>query len=66
MNFVGNYVTIAEALDQSVDTEKLWSNGEYEKALGVNAVRALIVQRGRPFIGNDYDNLHGISMRYHS
>ncbi len=55
----GTYVTMIDALDSLMDADALWRNNEHEKAIALMAVRALIVDRGNPFVGKDRANIHG-------
>lgn len=55
----GTYITTSDALNISIDPEQLWNNGECERAISLMAVRALIIERGKPFVGPDIANIHG-------
>ena len=56
----GAYVTTAEALDESLDVEALWST-EPEKAMSVVVTRKLFFGKGRAFLEGDMANIHGES-----
>ena len=46
-------------MNTSLSSEDLWKNGEKEKAIGLEAVRALVYQRAQGLVGKDVDIIHG-------
>lgn len=58
MVFLGVYVTMQDALDETIDSEKIFSyNQEYSIAL--NAVRSLFLDKSISFIKEDIEKIHG-------
>lgn len=58
----GVYIPTAMAKDPTVLTEELWANGEHEKALSLEAVRALFFDRGAAVLGPDLQSIHGTAV----
>lgn len=48
-----------DALDNQLSADQLWDNGKFEHAISLVAVRQLLLQRGRGFLGDDISRLHG-------
>jgi hypothetical protein len=63
---LGAYITTEEVLKASVleDCEKLWTEGNFEKAIALRAVKSLIVDRGSCLLGRDiFDGIvHGTAV----
>jgi hypothetical protein len=58
----GVYVTSKDALDMSINTSELYKTNP-ERALGIEAVRALVYQRGAGILGSDAsDRVHGTAI----
>ena len=48
-----------DALNTSISAEDIWNAGDFERALSLTAVRALLFERAGGLIGSDRDKIHG-------
>jgi hypothetical protein len=57
---IGVYVTMADALNENITPEILWTENKLQQAIALIAVRKLLLERGRSLIEKDISLLHGI------
>jgi hypothetical protein len=56
---LGMYIATSMALDATVESEVLWKDGQHEEAAALEAVRALVFNKGKSVIGSDDRIIHG-------
>lgn len=56
----GTYVTMEDALNTSLCVDEVWDSGNYQQAISLVAVRALLIEKGSQLIGDDIKAIHGL------
>lgn len=52
---------MADALNSDESVESLWESGQHQQAIALQAVRSLLLERGRAHLDQDLPKLHGMS-----